>query len=186
MEASIRRLGFGQIVFVLLLAVMALRRPDIYFGNGGVSEYALTPSTAAVFVAAFLGAAVSMWVVAGSFPATATGKGIRLAFRLCAVLTIGLVVFPAIGDGFVDHLHIWIAIVLFTVESLLVICLAIRVGCCVVNMTLLTILLTAALASLASLYHIVHCKTQAEILFQLAFNLLLSRLLRGKVPSSEC
>lgn len=186
MEASIRRLGYGQILFVLLLFVMAAIRPDVYFGNGGVSEYALMPSTAPVFVVAFLSAAASMWVVAGSLPATATGKGIRFALRLCAALTIGLVVFPAIGDGFVDHLHIWIAIILFTVESLLVIWLAAGMGRCVVNLGLLAILLVAALASLLSLYHIVQCKTQAEILFQLSFNLLLTRLLRGKVPPSRC
>jgi len=179
MEASIRRLGYGQILFVLLLTVMAVLRPDVYFGNNGVSEYALIPSTAAVFVAAFLGAAVSMWVVAGSMPAHSAGKAVRLAFRWGAVLTVGLVVFPAIGDGLIDHIHIWIAIVLFTVESLLVLWLAVRGGLCVVNLTLLTILISAALTSLASLYHVVHCKTQAEILFQLAFNLLLTRLLRG-------
>src|SRR3569833_2808731 len=125
MEASIRRLGYGQLLFVVLLSIMVMTRPDVYFGNDGVSQYALLPSTSALFNIAFLSAAASMWVAANCLLPSAAPPLLRAGghsrfdvalnrvLRLSAVLTVGLVVFPAIGNGLVDHIHIGFAVALF-------------------------------------------------------------------------
>lgn len=177
MEASIRRLGFGQILFVGLLSLMIAIRPDVYFGNAGVSQFGILRSTAALFAITFLVGALSMWAVAGALPASGT-RPVRNTLRLSAVLTTGLVVFPAIGDGLIDHIHIAFAVVLFAVESFFAIWLTARSGRDRASVTLLVILIAAALASLLALCCVLHCKTQAEIAFQLSFNLLLLRLMR--------
>ena len=178
METSIRQLGYGQILFAALLVAMIRLRPDVYFGNDGISEYALVPSTGPFFIAAFLSAALFMWIAADCLRSSLLGKVVRPVFRLSSLLTAGLVVFPAIGNGVIDHIHIGCAVALFTVESLLVLWLVLRTGANAVNVTLLVILIVAALVNLLTLLNILHCKTQAEVVFQLVFNLLLLRLLR--------
>lgn len=177
MEASLRGLGYCQILFVGLLSIMIAIRPDVYFGNAGVSEFEILPCTAALFVMAFLVPALSMWKVAGSLVGSSSNL-IRAALRLSAVLIAGLVVFPAIGDGAVDTIHIVFAVILFSIESLFAIWLTVRSRHDKFNVPLLAILVAAALMSLLSLCRVLHCKTEAETAFQLVFNILLQRCLR--------
>lgn len=172
-----RYLLAGELSFFIFLAIQIWLRPAGWSANSGISYYsviwpALVPYLLGLWVSAAL-----IWLSAHYLPTNQTTGTIRAYLRFCAIWMIGLSLAPDISYTIFSRIHLVFGTALFLTEFYLSLLLARRSSSG--SIWLLFSLLTAGgLLSFISLVNILPWSIQGQILFQLAFCLLIAQSFR--------
>lgn len=178
MSDSARKVTYGLAAAFVLLAVCVLIRPAGLAANDGLSYFGGFATTIVPYSLAFFLNAFFCWEAAkglnnGHFPY----KYAATSLRVMAVLLIGLLLTP---HELVNYIHTKIGAALFSFQLVLSIWLLIKVY---FNWQNAALVLSELLSGVAALYYLPKAHgllLQAQVIFQLAFGILLIRVLNKK------
>lgn len=175
MTDASRKVSYGLAAVFVLLALCVMIRPAGLAANDGLSYFGGFATTIIPYSLAFFLNAFFYWEAARGlnndhFPY----KYAATSLRVMAVLLIGLVVTP---HELVNYIHTKIGATLFSFQLLLSIWMLIKIAPSWQNIILV---LVEVLSGLAALYYLPKAHgllLQSQVIFQLAFGLLLVRVL---------
>lgn len=178
----------GQLGFFAALVVCVLMLPQGLFANHGFSYYGDYASTTLPYRLAFLVCGVCTLLASFALPPAMPFRAISYAFRLMPVLYLGIVIttvpHAAPNSAVMDNIHRAVGVTLFVLQFALSAWLARRNGADRLTLLLVLLLFAGGLASLLAMLYIIHYLIEGQLLFQLAFALLIIRGLyrmRGEV-----
>jgi hypothetical protein len=176
-NSSFRRyLVFSQVTLYATVLLCVALAPSSLSANSGLSYFGVHKLTVIPFG---LGLLVSAYFILKSthfLPAATTGhKRLGLALRTISLLIVGIVVTPySLGNWF-DGVHRVFGITLFSVQLLLAIQITVFIKRDWPNWALLNLQLAGGLLSLIYLSPPQGFLIQGQLLFQLAFSIILLR-----------
>lgn len=170
-----RYIGFGLLGAMILLALCVFIRPDSLRVNYGLSYFGIFVSTVIPYSAAFLLYAFSLWKASDI-----TLEDVRLSnvyswvMKIMAIQVVGLILTPY---NRLYDIHVFFGAGLFSLQLLLSLAL---LKWLVSNWINIGLFLIEFLSGLASLYFLPLSQgllLQTQVIFQLAFGILLFRVL---------
>jgi hypothetical protein len=171
-------LAGGQLGLVALLALSLALLPQGVAQHEALSYYGAQATTVAPYTLAFLSAALGTQGALRLLPARPEPlRRLRSALRAIVILLLAVLVTPYTGESALDGLHTVFATALFATATALALWLAARVLDDRLTRTLAAIQVASGLLVLLSQTAGVHQQAAGELLFVLAFGLLLIRSL---------
>lgn len=158
------------------LLVSVLLQPQGLGANSGISYYGIFLRTVIPYAVSLLGTTFFCWQAARAIHEDNL-KLVRTALFIMAACSLVIVATPYSFDGILDHLHVAAGSFLFSVQLLLSIWLLPRVHFANWAIALTTIELLSGIACALYLYAKHGFLIQFQVLFQLAFGVLLIRSL---------
>lgn len=182
---ALASLAGGQLGLVALLALSVLLLPRGVADQKALSYYGAQTTTVAPYTLAFLSAALGTQRALRLLPARSGPlRRLRGALRAILILLLAVLATPYTGESALDWLHLTFAATLFTSATVLALWLAARVLCDWPTRALTAIQVAAGLLVLLSESNSVHLLAAGELLFVLAFGLLLIRSLAQLLASA--
>lgn len=178
-------LAGGELSLLALLALSLVLLPQGIAHQVGLSYYGAQATTAAPYALAFLSAAFAIQRALRLLPARPQPlPSLRAALRAIVVLLLAVLATPYTGERILDGLHLAFAAALFASATALALWLAARVLDDRPTRALAAAQLAAAAVVLASESSSLHLLAVGELLFILAFGLLLIRSLAQILASA--
>jgi heme A synthase len=169
---AIRLFGSAQIAFFLCLLLCVLIIPNGLLANHGYCFYGEQEQTRFIYRLSFALTGLLTCVSALCMPNAAPFRVIRAVFLLLLPLFLGLVLTTSSYSRAISLLHVRIGTVLFMLQALLAAWLTF-IGCRDRrNYTLFATLFFGGVMTLLSLYIIIPLLIEGQIIFQLAFGML--------------
>ncbi|HEY3376744.1 MAG TPA: hypothetical protein VGL77_04550 [Armatimonadota bacterium] len=162
----------GQLGFWALLLVCVLLLPQGLLANHGFTYYGKYALTLAPYRLAFIVSGLGTLLASFYLPAQRPFRVLAWAFRLMAPLLYALVVTTAADNWALGLIHVKFGETLFLLQTALAAWLALFLCPDRRNRVLLLLLVLGGLASIITLNDILPYLIEAQILFQLAFGLL--------------
>ncbi|HEX3426358.1 MAG TPA: hypothetical protein VHT30_09515 [Acidimicrobiales bacterium] len=164
-------------VAAVLLAACVVIRPASLTADDGLSYFGVSLSTVLPYAAAYFWQSACYWRVSRAVARGSRANiGLALSLQAMAVLIAALVVAPTSLVGF---LHDTLGTVLFCLQLALSIWWVLRTDAAWQGRTLLAIEFLAGVVALYYLQRHLGLLLEAQVVFQLAFGLLLIRRLDG-------
>ena len=166
---AIRYFLYGQLGFLLGLAVCVALLPSGLGMNRGFSYYGDVPLTLLPYSLAFLAIAIFTLLASYALPDAAPFRVIKIVFR-CTMPLLFLIVLSTLSlDPLVIQIHITCGVTLFILQVLFATWLAFLVCRGWRNALLYVLLFAGGLVSLLSLSHVITYLIHGQVVFQLAF-----------------
>ncbi len=146
--------------------------------NQGFSYYGDHARTVMLYRLAFTASGGCLLFSALFLPDVQPFRVIKLAFRLMPLLLLGLVLTTAPHSPLLDTIHRPIGVALFILQLALSCWLAFFVCKDRLNQWLFVLLLLSGLASFLALIYVIHYLIEGQVIFQLAFGVLIIHSLR--------
>ncbi|MGZ6004967.1 MAG: hypothetical protein ACXWLH_02345 [Candidatus Saccharimonadales bacterium] len=171
-----KRLLLGSSISFGLLIVCILIRPASLAANDGLSYFGVYFNTVFFYSAAFLAYALTFWKVSTQFKiGNHTGKSAANSLRAMSALLLGLIATPHNAPVF-GVIHVWLGASLFVIQLIIsLVVMLILIGDWLV-VSLVAVELSSGLLSLIYLPTAHGLMIQCQIIYQLAFVLLLLRI----------
>ncbi|HEY4160668.1 MAG TPA: hypothetical protein VGM08_01265 [Candidatus Saccharimonadales bacterium] len=177
MKGAARSIFIGQLFLYTGLAVCVLLRPAGLAVNAGISYYGIYRQTFLPYAAGLLGAAYfAMRAMDELLP---DEKKLRVALKIYVPLIIGIVITPYAASKWLDYLHTAFGSALFFLQLTLSCWLARRLHYIWWGVMLVVVELAAGIASALYLIPTHGFLLQAQVIFQVAFGVLLVLSLPG-------
>ncbi|OPZ87334.1 MAG: hypothetical protein BWY76_00516 [bacterium ADurb.Bin429] len=170
--AAICLFGYAQIAFFLFLSLCVFMLPQGLRANHGFSFYGEQPQTRLFYQLAFVTSGLFVLFSALTMPAVATFRAVRIVFLFMLPLFLGVVLTTSSHSPAISLLHVRIGTVLFVLQGLLALWLALIVHRDWRNLALVAILLLGAAITLASLYVIIPYLIHGQVLYLLTFGVI--------------
>lgn len=172
-----RYLVYSQLAtYITFLACIAIA-PASLADNSGFSYFGHHRWTVVPFGAGILTAAYFLLRSAEFLPSNARTRKLKIFFRSLPILMTGLVVVPAVGNGWYDFIHRLFGTALFLAQLGLAGWLVWRIKNDRLNWLLIILQVSGGLIALIYLNPVQGFELQGQLLFQLAFSVLLLRSL---------
>lgn len=166
---------YALMAAVFFLAVSIFIRPSGFTANDGISYYGVYKTTIVPYALAFLLSAIFYWRAASALPAKPTPyKYLSVSLEIVAVLIVGLLLSPA---SVLEPLHITIGSILFSFQLLVSIWLIVISQPVWPNINYVLIELFSGIAALYYFPKHLGWLLQAQVIFQLAFGLLVIKVI---------
>lgn len=180
-----RLLILSQVSFFGFLAVCILLIPEGLAANRGISFYGAHPADILPLGLGFLTSSYFLLQAARTMPSHTPAERLAIiALRLMTVLIIGVLITPYSLGYIVDVIHTIIGAALFILQLAMAIWLLAVIVPDWQTVALLVTQLAGGFISLFSLINILPFLIQGQILFQVAFGLLLTTLTRSPTVRS--
>jgi hypothetical protein len=170
---AVRSLVLGQVAFFALLLVTIRMRPEGL--KQSMSYYGTCRETALPYGLAFLLFSLFTLRATYAFPAGKPFRAIAWTLRLITVLIAGAVATPYTASQWNDILHTLISMTAFDAMLILTGWLAFVVRRDPINVALFWTQFFGGALALLSLCRIIHLFLPGEVLFELAFGVVLAR-----------
>lgn len=175
-------ISFGLIGAMILLGLCVIIRPDSLSVNYGLSYFGIFTSTIIPYAAAFLLYAFSLWKASDlTLGSPIITKTLNWAMRIMSIQVIGLILTPY---NRLYGIHVFFGAGLFSLQLLLSFML---LKWLISNWINIGLVVMEFLSGLASLYYLPQTHgllLQTQVIFQLAFGVLLIRALGNLETSS--
>ena len=166
-----RDILLGQLCLYAGLTICVMLKPDGLSVNDGISYFGIYRETLLPYLFGLLGAAYFSVRATTQLPAEMTL--LRRAFKVYALLIVGIVITPYAVAKWVDYLHIAFGSALFSLQLLLSCWLVWRLHYAWWSIVLVLVELVSGIAALRYLRPAHGLLFQSQVIFQLAFGTLL-------------
>lgn len=181
---AVRYIIFGQICFYIGLTVAILLKPDGLATNNGISYYGIYERTFVPYALGLLGCAFFIWLAATRIRQQKF-KIVSYALIVQSILVLVIIVTPYSVSNTLDYSHTAAGSALFSLQLLLSFWLVTKLKWQIWSVALVAVELAAGIACALYLKPTHGFLIQCQILFQVAFGLLLTLGLAKLLPSEE-
>ncbi len=172
-----RSITYSQICFWLTMALCVALAPDSLSANSGISYFGhhiltIIPFEVGVFATAYF--------LLGATKAIGANQQLRFlvwCLWLMIVGVIGIAIMPAIGDGLLDHLHRLFGILTFVTQLVLSAWLIVNFRNNVTSWLIYCLQILGGIIALIYLQPVKGFSIEGQLLFQLAFSVIMGRAL---------
>ena len=183
-KLAIKYIVRSQIILYASFAICILISPASLADNSGFSYFGHHKLTIIPFGAGLLATAHYLLKAAGKLGEAKQQMIVRISLTAMAPLMAGLVVVPAIGTGWYDLIHRIFGSSLFAIQLLLAGWLVWHTRKSIINWLALVLQFTGGVISLLYLHPAQGFELQGQLLFQLAFTVILIRSIRYALAAS--
>jgi hypothetical protein len=171
MKRAVRSILLGQLCLYVGLVICVILKPDGLSVNDGTSYFGIYRETLLPYAFGLLGAAYFATRARTQLPPNATP--LQQALKVYALLIVGIVATPYAVGKWVDYLHIAFGSALFSLQLLLSCWLIWQLHYMWWSVALTLIELASGIAALRYLRPAHGLLIQSQVIFQLAFGVLL-------------
>lgn len=184
-KRPVHYLVYGHVFGLIGILICIWLEPAGLGTNDGISYYGTHRQTIFPYVVGLGSYGLFYLAASSSLPKSRPFLFTRYMFRLFALLTMGVMATPYVMGPYIDEVHITLGTVLFASQFLMGIRLVFFVYRDRLNLLLFCLQLASGL--LAGVYFIEPhgLLLQSEVLFQLAFGMLLMRTLAHMIASGQ-